>query len=422
MKLIFALILLCFTFSSFGEVTSKGDLTIESRVFTDDDNDTTIDENYGLASRLQATHSHGDFEEKFSIFSRVDRKDSSRSIFIIEELHWSYYKDAWSITIGHQILNWSATEAFHPADAINSRNYDSNIENAEKFGEPMVNLKWEASFGTLSFYFFPYTQNVNLPADSNRLGFQSSQGLVVNEPIWVDADGERVDDNFIPQYGAKFDFTVKSADISLYALNMNDRFIFGRLVDTFFGSPTGATLLYLPLRQYGFTVQAVMDAWVFKIETAYKDFINPDLKFSYTPSIYDEIEKEDHSQIAWGIEYGWAHKDGKESTVILEGQQIFGVEDDIAATYNIFQNDVLLGYRFAFNDINSKELFFSVITDLERKNENLFSASYQQRLTDVWTIKSGLRYIHAPKKGLTASNLENLHKANQFYLNLVRYF
>lgn len=422
MKISFVLILLS-TLSLASEFSSKGEITFESRLFSADDNSKTKELGYGLASRLEGSNYHGKFEERFRIFSRNDEQDSSRSVLIVEEAFIAYTTNKWSLKLGNQILNWSATEAFHPADIINSRNFDSNIENAEKFGEPMLQFNYLLDSGSFNLYLMPYLTQVKLPANTNRLSFQSTRSLTLKEGVWLERDGTLSDDNFAPQFAVKYDITFGSADFAFYYLQMIDRFFTGSAVERTLSIPTAATPIFLPINQFGFTYQHALDSGlVLKVETAYKDFVNPDQKFSYPAGSLIDYKRPDHVQVAWGGEYGLPHQDGTESTFVLEGQHFIGTTASERIALGFFQHDILLGHRYAFNDINSKEIFTSFIFDLERDNEYLFSVNYSQRLSDVWGIKTGLRIIEAPIKDKTATGLENLDQSNYVTLNLTRYF
>ena len=67
------------------------------------------------------------------------------------------------------MVNWTATEAFHPADVINSRYLDSNVENFEKLGEAMVSFKWDVGDGNLTGYFIPFVMDPIMPSRRSRL-------------------------------------------------------------------------------------------------------------------------------------------------------------------------------------------------------------------------------------------------------------
>ena len=64
---------------------------------------------------------HGFWKEKMKVSTRVDKYDDSRGTFVIEDLLTSYKNRNWELRVGSQTLNWTATEAFHPADIINSK-------------------------------------------------------------------------------------------------------------------------------------------------------------------------------------------------------------------------------------------------------------------------------------------------------------
>ena len=70
----------------------------------------------------------------------MDFLDLERNLYRMEEASIGYRNSGWEARLAIQILNWTATEGFHPCDIINSRNLDSDIENTEKIGEPMFSL------------------------------------------------------------------------------------------------------------------------------------------------------------------------------------------------------------------------------------------------------------------------------------------
>ena len=123
----------------------------------------------------------------------------------------------------------------------------------------------------------------------------------------------------------------------------------------------------------------------------------------------------DHTIAAIGFEYGYNFLNGTELTGLLEGQHFFGLTKRQRVAIDSFQADILIGARFAFNDVEDKQLLLSFIFDTERKQEYLINFNYSQRLTEQWGIKLGLRRIIAPQKGTTKLGLERLNQANQYF-------
>ena len=91
--------------------------------------------------------------------SRVDSIDADRNIVYIEDAWIGFRWWRLYVKAGWQLYNWTGTEAFHPADVMNSRNFDSDLENAEKLGELSASLEIEIPFGSITAYYMPYYQD-----------------------------------------------------------------------------------------------------------------------------------------------------------------------------------------------------------------------------------------------------------------------
>ena len=61
----------------------------------------------------------GGFRQELRVLGRAAAVDESRSDLILEEL-WAGWRSWVGVLVGAQPINWSATEAFHPADIISN--------------------------------------------------------------------------------------------------------------------------------------------------------------------------------------------------------------------------------------------------------------------------------------------------------------
>ncbi|MDJ0840721.1 MAG: hypothetical protein QNK37_29690 [Acidobacteriota bacterium] len=402
--------LLCALPASAGEWKSKGEITVETRLFTDDDIDATVDQALGLFSRLEARYKKGPWRINLRGFARTDHEDDTRDLAALEEAYLGYRKSGWELRLGFQMLNWTATEAFHPADIINSRNLDSNIENPEKLGELMLSVRRRLGQGGLTLYYLPRYEEPNLPGPSSRLSFAPT-GFTITDPIWLEDDGEQADDSYGNQWGLRFNQTIGDADISVFYLDHLDR-----QQPRFLADEVNATItpVYLRVENLGITWLHILGDWVLKLEAAHKDFQDQTGPFP--------IDQIDHTQAAFGIDYGWTTRSGGDATLLLEGQAILNTTEAERAGLSPFQRDLLFGMRYAFNDVMSRELLITLITDTERDQEILFNLDYQQRLTDTWQVRAGVRWIDAPPKDVQPVGLEFLDEANQVFVNLSRFF
>ena len=393
-----------------GEWRSKGETTAETRLFTDDDNPETIDFNLGLFARLETRRNKGPWSIQVRAFGRVDHEDSSRDLTAVEEAWFGYRKGPWDARLGYQLLNWTATEAFHPADIMNSRNLDSNIENPEKLGELMLSLRRRVREGGLTLYYLPRYEAPNLPGPSSRLRFGSAS-FPIGRPLWLEGDGAFSSNSYGAQWGARFNQTLGDADFSLHYLDHMDR-----QLPRFTVTEQGVLHpVYLQVKDLGATYLQLFGSLIFKLEYAYKDFADQ-------TGANAALNQIDHHQVAFGLEYGWASQDGSETTLLLEGQSVLGTDQTERAGLTPFQRDILAGARYARNDALGRELLITTIFDVERSREALLNISYKQRLSDTWSIQTGLRWIDAPQKGDRPVGLENLDESNQVFVNLSRYF
>jgi hypothetical protein len=411
MKLLLPLLLLAHPVNA--AVKYRGEVALESRAFEGDNDARTEDANIAAAGRVDLRAKFGGLRQRLRLFGRADVYDSQRNRLNIEEAYIGWRAGGWRLRLGAQMLNWTAAEAFHPADIINSRNFDSNVENAEKIGEPMLWGKRKIGPGALSALFMPLRISPQIPGGSSRIGF-APPGFNIGEALWVGEDGSLSRDSFAPQGALRYRQNLGPADISLHAVRHFDR---SQPVLVFDATANKFQPLYLPVTQLGGTYQQVLGAFVVKLEGAYRSFNNPDRA---TP--LGIVSQKNHGLAAFGLEYGFDQLGGAETTFIVEGQSVLGQNKATRANISLFQRDFLFGLRRAFNDTKSREIFASFIVDTERSNEYLFNISYSQRLTDTYSISTGGRLTQAPQKRAVAQGLEILHGANQIFLTLKRHF
>jgi len=313
------------------------------------------------------------------------------------------------------MLNWTATEAFHPADILNSRNLDSDLQNYEKVGEPMVSFSLRTGAGTFTLYHMPTFIEPILASTQSRLSLAGGQAI---DMARLNRNGELTDDWFSPQFAARWTKAFDNLDLSLHVIHHQDR---SQPSITLINNAPVA--LFQTVTQIGGTYQQVMDAWLLKLELGWRLFHAPAANLGVL-FIETGKAKEDHGRIAFGIEYGFAHESGAESTLIVEGQAVVGPEREIAAALDIFQADLLIGYRLGFNDIASTSLLVSAIFDVEFPEEIMGGITAQRRLDDTWTARATLRFTQAPALSAeqTPHPIQILRDSDHLSVELIRHF
>jgi len=405
------------------QLTSHGEVALEARGFLDDGNAASRDRELGLASRLELDHTHGAFEERARLLGRFDILNHQRRLLLLEELWVQARLGALRLRLGAELINWSATEAFHPADVINARNFDSDLQNFEKRGEPMLDLQLGPLSGTtLKVLLMPYrTQPLFAPLNS-RMSF--APGIAFGDDLRVDREGRLSRAELGPQAAVELQQVVGSADISLHALEHMDRsqpVIGVNLRDG------RVTRLYQTVRQVGLTYQQVLGPLILKVEGVYRWFVPADdisgvfapLLAPGVPALVSRLPRRDHGAGAIGLEYGFVHGGGAQSTIVVEGTAIVGADKATRDQLSVFQRDVLVGYRLDLNDEQARVFFVGVIVDLERRAETLTTVEWSQRVGDALTARLRLRIFTAERD---SPGLGVLRPADSLQLLVTRHF
>ena len=411
-----------------GSWSGQGEVAFEFRKFKDDNVATTKDTGAAIFTRLETKYESDVSKHVLRFFSRVDPKDSDRDFVTFEDAYLSNRlgeSQGIKVLAGYKLFNWTATEAFHPADQINSRNYDSDLENLEKKGELTVELAFDTPVGALSFFYWPRFEKPEFPGSHSRLGL----GVNLKDPALI--DGTQEIGYSVGQFGAMTTINLGDADLSLHGITHYDRNFPITGTTNFVIHPslgpvpvnsteftTTPTPYYFKTTQYGGTLQWSLFDMLLKLEGVARKF-DSEKEVLTARGIRKPV---DHQEVAGGLEYTFTLESGIEWTWFLEGNAILGVDKDRRAEMSAFQRDVMGGFRMAFNNIMGSELYATAIHDIERDRENLFNLSYSQRLSDQWKFKTGVRVYSAPVKGSLPQGLETLNEDNHIFFNIYRYF
>ena len=280
---------------------------------------------------------------------RAAALDEDRSIYYAKEAWFGYTNEYLEVRVGAHVLNWTATEAFHPSDIINARNLDSSIENAEKIGEPMASLRIRLLNGGVTGYFMPVRMQPRLPGPRSRLNL--TRGQRVGDALYTDSEGDVDQDWFAPQWAVKADQTFGAADIALYFVRHQDRTQPGVVIEA---NTMDIRPLFAWTDRVGATYTHAVGDWLLKFEADHRRFQRP----SESPErLIVQPLPVNHTAIAPGLEWGWGYENGSEGTIIAEAQMAIAPEatDIEYAMLGPFQRDVLVGYRHVANDEASTE-------------------------------------------------------------------
>lgn len=355
----------------------KGESEIQYRVFDADNDSSTQDTNLLVTNQAETTFTTKTSIFKSKLWMQQDSIDKNKSAVIIEKLYMLIQKDSYDVSLGAKILNWSTLEAFHPADVMNSKNYDSSFKNPVKIGEPMISYSYYYNEFVVGVYYMPYIMNPIFAPQSSR--FKTSQ-LHVGSARYFNKSSEEITNNQFNQIAIKLDHVLNQADISVYYIDHIDRSqpIFS--VDNLNVIPN-----YFRVKQFGFSLQSPLKELLLKAEYGYRKFVGS------APN----INPSDHSQLALGTEYTYYHQNKFESTLFVEYQVIPDVSRVKRASLGVFQHDLLAGYRLNLNNSQSSELQWFVFKDLDVNNEYFLSLNFSQRFFNMIKGNIGLQWVYS---------------------------
>lgn len=155
----------------------QSEISFRSMVYQNDKKPGTNDSEAALGLKASTTYEKGSLK---AVFGGQGRNDYG----YLEDLYAVYSfgsEREWRVSSGFQVFNWSATEAFHPADILNSRNYDSDAESLDKKGELNIAIERRLADGWLSLYYFPLFMDPEYPGKESRRGLS----VDLEDPVWI---------------------------------------------------------------------------------------------------------------------------------------------------------------------------------------------------------------------------------------------
>ena len=324
-------------------------------------------------------------------YFRLDQNDGNRTHFDIRELYWQKVWDSWELSVGLRRLFWGVTESQHLVDIINQTDPLDNLDAEDKLGQPMAHLTLIRNWGTVDFIVMPYFRERSFLNKSARLRF----------PVVIDSDEAMYESGTKEKHidwAVRWFHTLGILDIGLSHFSGTGR----EPVLLPAGDSANQALapFYPTIDQTGLDVQATTAAgWLLKLEAINRfgqgdRFIAAVGGFEYT---FSNIKMS-------GIDVG----------VILE----YHYDERGKDGTSFFDDDVFVGSRLAFNDVQSTDLLAGVVFDRDT-GASFLNVEASRRLGDRYTLSVEIRSFVGASEG---DLLFGLRKDHYFQLELSRYF
>jgi len=380
------------------EFEASGNIAIEQRyffkkaLFTEQlgHNQTSL----SVEPELYWQWNNGNDSLLFTPFLRVDSQDNQRTHADIRELAYIHVSDDWEVRIGVRKEFWGVTEFQHLVDVINQTDGVEDFDGEDKLGQQMINLSLVNDWGIVDVFLLPGFRERTYAGKEGRL--RSALVVAENNVSYESSAGQQ-----------HLDFAIRWAH-SVGDFDIGASWFHGTNREAYFSpssfEPTAKLAqYYAQMDQIGIDVQATLGDWLWKFESIYRsthveDFIATQVGFEY--SFIGVFE----SNVDLGLltEHSWDSR----------GEVGLGEQGSLT------QNDLFLGARLAFNDIQSSELLMGIGSDLDH-NAFSFIVEASRRLGDDFIISVDVRLLQSNDKN---DLLYSLSDDDHAQLSLAWYF
>nr|VFK17112.1 MAG: hypothetical protein BECKLPF1236B_GA0070989_11108 [Candidatus Kentron sp. LPFa] len=301
---------------------------------------------------------------KITPFARYDAEDKERTHVDMRELYWMYSGDDWKLLAGINQVFWGVTESHHLVDIINQTDLVEDVDGEDKLGQPMIQLTLGLSrilgskesgenFGKLTVFLMPGFRERTFPGSKGRF---TGQFPVDTKAIYRGgASKDRID------LALRYSHSIEKWDIGLHYFHGNSRE--PRLIPRMTAQGLRLAPQYELINQVGADIQYTDDAWLWKFE-----------------GIVREGHGDTFGALAAGVEYTF-YQPFKTWDVGLLAEYLYDDRDQKLAPRTTADNDIFLGTRLSFNDVQDTQLLAGIISDLDT-NAYTFNLEAERRLTD----------------------------------------
>jgi hypothetical protein len=242
------------------------------------------------------------------------------------------------VSVGVKKIFWGKTESAHLVDVINQTDYLEGFDGEEKMGQPMIQFSFLSNFGIFDVFYLPYSRQLDLGNEAGR----------PRTPFVLEADDFRYETSagkWHPSGALRWSHYIGPMDIGLHYFYGNAREpLLEFKADGSFG------MLFPEMHQIGLDYQIIIKDWIWKLESVWR------------MGSFDNIFAS-----AVGFERTFSNVGNSGLDIGLLAEYLYDNRGDFAFTS--LDNDVFLGIRLAFNDVQSTEWLAGIAQDLHQSSK-----------------------------------------------------
>jgi hypothetical protein len=334
----------------------SGYLAVEAAVFPNDAQfENQFDANLTLSfkPRWQGDWNDGDDNWSAELFFRADGKDDERQHVDVRELMWLHLDGDSEWRVGFNTMFWGVTESQHLVDVINQVDAVEGVDGEDKLGQPMIHWKRYEDWGVVDLLILPGFRERSFYAEEGRL----------RPPLVVDADlaeFESSDEEKHIDLAMRYSQTFGDLDLGLSWFDGTNR-------DPVFIPRTANNITVLvpyygQMTQFGIDALLIYENWIWKLEL-----------------IHRNQRAGDYNAFTYGFEYTFYGIN--ESDVDLGSIVEFSYDSRRDGERGVFDRDLFVGGRFAFNDEKSSEILAGLFFDTDNGSQS-FRVEGSRRVGD----------------------------------------
>jgi hypothetical protein len=305
----------------------------------------------------------------FSGLGIVDIDDKKRRYLNVKDLYYKHEFENSDLLIGRNTRFWGALEFYNHTDTFNTKDWrDDPFDYDAKIGANNI---------AYTHYFDDSEFSVIAKVHEEQQRVQDIESVSNFIPSIYSDKLETQKDRDRPTLYLKYSGSGEDTQID-YSLIYQNGYDEQRYI-----TPVGAEL-----RQHAYLVDKVMGyATLVSGSTIYKT------ELAYTKS--DDEKVSDYAQMSLGVEHTLYSVVGKSDIGLLAEYYNYKEYDEkkLGAKEfgNLFANDVVVGFRYSFNDSADSDILGGVAVDRDN-HEKIISLEYNTRLYEKY--KLGLSYLH----------------------------
>ena len=267
------------------------------------------------------------------------------------------------ILIGSTILFWGKVESYNPVDVVNAKDFNRGVMRSEKRGAPMLRLSWPAGTGQLSLLAIDFTKNI-YPGVASR----ERPALPIAKEASYSGGAKREDIANAVRWSGYF------GDIDLGISWFRGTGLAPRLLPQADGTLKPD---YSRITQTGLDVQYLWADSALKVELVRRS------------GQYDRLGTARSYQAGVvGIEHNLFGVMDSGHDIVLIGE--YAGDSRMELTHSGFQNDLTVGTRWLWNDIEDTKILGLLTHDLENGAQTA-TVSIDRRINDQLTFEASAR-------------------------------